>query len=107
MKSKQRRQRQVRWQDMKRRTITLAELIRHYDVFNRSEGKSPATGSFYNEKLTNFIRYLESQGIEPLLDNVGIANVRAFIRYLQEKPKWKRNPGIHTETAKLSPATER
>ena len=90
---------------MKRRTITLAELIRHYDVFNRSEGKSPATGSFYNEKLTNFIRYLESQGIEPLLDNVGIANVRAFIRYLQEKPKWKRNPGIHTETAKLSPAT--
>ncbi|MBW1743357.1 MAG: hypothetical protein JRJ47_07990 [Deltaproteobacteria bacterium] len=75
---------------MKKRQITLQELLRHYDVFNRSEGKSPATGSFYNEKLTNFIRYLKSRGIEPLLNNVGIADVRAFIRYLQEKPKWER-----------------
>jgi len=53
---------------MKRRSITLEELMRHYDVFNRSEGKSPATVYFYNEKLVAFVRFLESQGIDPLLD---------------------------------------
>ncbi|MCP4694972.1 MAG: site-specific integrase, partial [Desulfobacterales bacterium] len=105
MRSRERRQRQVRWKTMKRHSITLEELIRHYEVLNRSEGKSPATVHYYNEKLNAFIRFLEAQGIDPRLTNVGIADVRAFIRYLQEKPRWDRHAKNATETAGLSPAT--
>ena len=37
------RRRNTRWEDMDRSNIDLLVLIRHYEVHNRTEGKSPRT----------------------------------------------------------------
>lgn len=53
--------------------------------FNRSEGKSPKTVSWYNETLEDFIRYLEKEGLAPTLAVADELAVRRYILDLQSK----------------------
>ena len=55
------RRRNTRWEDMDRSNIDLSVLIQHYEVHNRTEGKSPRTVQWYNEVPSMLRLWLESQ----------------------------------------------
>jgi hypothetical protein len=40
----------------------LSVLIKHFEVYNRTEGKSPRTVGWYNEVLGLLYRQLQEQG---------------------------------------------
>ena len=49
-----------RWQKMDRDKIDLLELARHFELYNRTEGKSDKTVIWYNQAITSFYRFLVS-----------------------------------------------
>ena len=63
--------------------LELSTLTRHYEVHNRSEGKSESTVRWYNEVLTLFQEWLEGEGIPTTLSDIGEMEVRAFVLHLQ------------------------
>ena len=83
------RRRNTRWEDMDRSNIDLSVLIRHYEVHNRTEGKSPRTVQWYNEVLSMFYGWLESQGMSTILNTIGEMEVRGFILHVQSRPGLK------------------
>ncbi|MCL5958835.1 MAG: tyrosine-type recombinase/integrase [Chloroflexi bacterium] len=74
-----------RWSDLNPAKLTLASLKEHFEVFNRSEGKSRKTVAWYNETLQDFIRYLERQAIAPILAAADELAVRRYILDLQSR----------------------
>ncbi|MFQ5874075.1 MAG: hypothetical protein ACE5JL_09770 [Dehalococcoidia bacterium] len=50
-----------RREEMDKPDIDLSILIQHFEVHNRSEGKSPRTVQWYNEVLYMFRGWLEEQ----------------------------------------------
>jgi len=100
-----RRLRNQRWEELDKRNIPLEQLIRHYEVYNRSEGKSPRTISWYTDNLTKFTRFLQNGGSPVHLADVGIGEAREFILYLQQKRKWDDSDTIRTRDENLSPYT--
>jgi hypothetical protein len=46
------------WTDLKMSKVELEKLIAHFALGNRSEGKSPATETWYTEMLSNYKRWL-------------------------------------------------
>ena len=47
-----------RWQKMDRDKIDLLDLARHFELYNRTEGKSDKTVIWYNQAITSFYRFL-------------------------------------------------
>lgn len=74
----------------------LALLIQHFEVHNRTEGKSPRTCEWYMEVLGLFSAWLKDQGMATSLSNIGETEVRRFILHLQEKPGIKGPISTHT-----------
>jgi len=70
---------------MDKRGIELNQLIQHFEIFNRSEGKSPMTVKWYSDVLNLFLRWLESEGMSTQLGETGEVEVRSFILHLQER----------------------
>lgn len=77
--------RNLRWEEMDKWKIGLDQLIQHFEIFNRSEGKSPKTIKWYSDVLTIFLRWLESEGMSTEIGAVGEVEVRSFILHLQER----------------------
>ncbi len=77
--------RNYRWQDVNKSGLNLETLAQHFEVFNRSENKSPRTVEWYRQVLALFIRWLQSGGHPTSLGTVGQDEVRGFILHLQEK----------------------
>ena len=77
--------RNIRWEDVDKGDIELRQLIQHFEVFNRSEGKSPRTVSWYSEALNAFLHWLESENRSAKLKDVGENEARAFALYLYDK----------------------
>jgi integrase/recombinase XerC/integrase/recombinase XerD len=69
--------------------IDLSRLIQHFEVHNRSEGKSPRTVGWYNEVLWMFHDWLGAEGLSTTLGSVGDMAARRFILHIQEKPGLK------------------
>ncbi|GAI33387.1 unnamed protein product, partial [marine sediment metagenome] len=99
-----RRQNQ-RWEELDKQSIPLERLIMHYEVYNRSEGKSPRTVSWYTDNLTSFARFLQNGSSPVTLVEAGIEEAREFILYLQKKRKWDDSVTIPTREERLSPYT--
>ena len=70
---------------MDKGNLELEQLIRHFEVYNRSEGKSPYTVKWYNEALNHFLRWLISEKKPTKLREIGEEQVRDFVLYLYEK----------------------
>jgi len=70
---------------MDKGNLELEQLIRHFEVYNRSEGKSPYTVKWYNEALNHFLRWLTSENKSTRLREIGEEQVRDFVLYLYEK----------------------
>lgn len=85
-----------RWEQLDKSDIELSILKQHFDVHNRTEGKSPRTVGWYNEVLGMFLSWLEREGLPTDLKSVGENEVRQFILYLQGKPGTKGPMSTHT-----------
>ena len=68
---------------MKARIVNLAELVRYYDAYNRSEGKSPSTLRWYNQVLRLFLEWLTETGRSTNLKDIDEFCVREFILGVQ------------------------
>lgn len=77
--------RNMRWEEVNKGHLELSQLIQHFEVFNRSEGKSTSTVTWYSEVLHVFLKWLISEGRSTNLSEVGEKEVRAFILHLYEK----------------------
>jgi len=80
-----------RWEEMEKDSVELEDLIRHYELYNRTEGKSPETIKWYNVVLDLFHRYLVESHKSTRLGDLGELEVREFILSLQERGRWERN----------------
>ena len=78
-----------RWETMDKSNTELTKLMLHFEVHNRTEGKSPRTVEWYNDVLGLLSRWLESEGIPATLGNLDEMVIRRFILYLQSRPGCK------------------
>jgi len=83
-----------RWEEMDKDSVELSQLARHFELYNRTEGKSLKTIDWYNQTLKQFHRFLIESEKPTVLGELGEPEVREFIRYLQERKKWKDNPYV-------------
>ncbi len=91
-----------RWEDVDKDSIELKVLAQHFELFNRTEGKSQKTIRWYNLALRLFENFLiESEKSTKLVD-LDESTVREFILYLQGKNRWQDNPYVPTQLNKLA-----
>lgn len=72
----------TRWSKMRKDNIPFTKLRAAYVVYNKTAGKSPATVSWYEQKLELFQRFL---GADATLTDVNVATVRTFVADLQDR----------------------
>jgi site-specific recombinase XerD len=89
----------------KRHTPTLSELISRYELSNVSDGKSPKTVTWYSEILHSFGKYLDARRQTQNLSSFTIENLRGYILYLRQKPKYEGHPYIAEQDKPVSPKT--
>jgi len=70
---------------MDKENIHLQELIRYFDTYNRSEGKSPFTLRWYRETLNTFLRWLVETERPVTLGSIDENGVREFILWMQAR----------------------
>lgn len=75
----------TRWETMDKTNIPLAKLIDYFETYNRSEGKSPKTVTWYGEALHMFLDWLSEIGHPTNLGSVGEMEAREFILWLQNR----------------------
>ena len=78
--------RNLRWEEIDKSQTDLSVLLQHFEVHNKTEGKSPRTVGWYNEVLGMFIRWLREDGSSTAIGDIDEYTVRRFILYVQEKP---------------------
>ena len=88
--------RRVRRRGVNRNQPELSTLARHFEVHNRSEGKSGRTVEWYNEVLTLFHDWLEGEGLPTSLDHIWEEEVREFILHLQTRKGLWGDASSHT-----------
>jgi hypothetical protein len=84
-----------RRQAMEKGKTPLGKLAKHFETYNRSEGKSPKTVVWYSGILRYLGDYLKAQGLPDDLDHLEVDVVREFIVHLQTKKKWDGHPGLN------------
>jgi len=87
---------------MEKDSIELGVLAKHFELFNRTEGKSSQTVDWYNLTLKQFHRFLIESEKSTRLCELGEPEVREFILYLQERKKWKDNPYVVNQKGRLA-----
>jgi len=85
--------------------IELSALVKHFELFNRTEGKSRGTILWYNMVLRQFQRFLQTKGKSSALGDLDEMVVREFISHLQEKRRGEDNPYMPPTDAGLAPMT--
>lgn len=81
-----------RWHELEKGDIPLEKLARHYEAYNRSEGKSPRTIEWYSRVIAYLARYLKQEGYSAQLSDIDMPIVREFILHLQTKTRWTNHP---------------
>lgn len=87
--------------------LTIGELVSRYELSNIAEGKSPKTITWYSDILRSFISYLKLEGRGQDMSLFTIDNVRRYVLYLQDKPKFLGHPYTPVRTRLVSPHTVR
>ena len=85
-----------RWEDLDKSMIDLSVLMQHYEVHNRTEGKSPRTVGWYNEVLGMLIKWLEDGRLPTSIGAINEDIIRQFILYIQERPGINGKLSSHT-----------
>jgi len=76
------RKKNLRWEEMDKSNTDLSVLMQHFEVNNRTEGKSPKTVGWYNEVLGLFIRWLGEDGSSTAIGDIDENTVRRFILHI-------------------------
>ena len=79
------RRRNLQWGGLKMAELELDTLILHFEQSNKAEGKSPKTVSRYSEMLNDFAKFPQVRGINTILAEFDVNNVREFIAHTQCK----------------------
>ena len=95
-----RSRRNLKWQDMDKGNIHLADLIKYFDTYNRSDGKSPYTLRWYRQTLSTFLGWLIETSHPVALGLIDEDTVREFILWLQER-------SVHGHKMKVSSVNNR
>ena len=69
-------------------SIPLERLARHFEAYNRSEGKSHQTVIWYSRVVRYFGDYLKERQLTDTLDNLSVDLARDFVLHLQTRRKW-------------------
>lgn len=69
-------------------SIPLERLARHFEAYNRSEGKSHQTVIWYSRVVRYFGDYLKERQLADTLDNLSVDLARDFVLHLQTRRKW-------------------
>ena len=88
--------RNLRWEEIDKSKTDLSVLIQHFEVHNKTEGKSPRTVGWYIEVLGMFIKWLREDGSSTAIGDIDEYLVRRFILHIQEKPGIKGRMSTHT-----------
>ena len=72
----------------------LSVLARHFELYNRTEGKSLETIDWYNQALKQLVLFLGRTGRSTLLADLGETEVRELILHLQGRRRWQDNPYV-------------
>jgi site-specific recombinase XerD len=91
-----------RWQELEKDNIPFEKLTQHFEAYNRSEGKSPATVEWYSRVLRYFDNYLNEHNLPSTLGDLNIFVVREFVLYLQTRKKWTGHPSMPPSKANLA-----
>jgi integrase/recombinase XerD len=83
----------------------LSTLTPGYQLYARSEGRSPRTIEILTSSIASLESFLDSQGVPPNTATIGPAEMRAFILYLQEKRCYSQHPYAPPQTRRLSAHT--
>jgi integrase/recombinase XerC len=70
---------------MDKSQFRLPELIQHFDTYNRTDGKSPATLHWYHQNLGAFLNWLIANGRPVNLGSVDEDVVREYILWYQDR----------------------
>ncbi len=99
------RPRNRRWEQVDKDSVELSTLARHFELHNRTEGKSPRTVEWYRLVLRLFQRFLIESEKPTNLGELWEPEVREFILYLQDKKKWQDNPCMPTRQTGIAAIT--
>ena len=75
-----------RWEHMNGTSAELSAVMRHFDVHNRTEGKSDRTCQWYMEVLSMFHDWLRLRELPTDLRLIGEHDVREFILEIKKRP---------------------
>ena len=91
---------------MDRSHTELSVLKHHYQVHNRTEGKSPCTVEWYDEVLGLLLRWLKEEGRPTNLGAIDEMVIREFLLYLKGRPGTK-GPTLASSTMynRVSPSS--
>ncbi len=88
--------RNLRWEEMDKSKTELSVFMQHFEVHNRTEGKSPRTVGWYNEALGMFTKWLKEGKSSTEIGDIDENMVRRFILQIQEKPGINGPTSTHT-----------
>ena len=71
---------------MDRSATDLSVLIKHFEIHNRTEGKSPHTVTWYNLTLDLLRQWLVGENRPTDIGSIGEMDIREFILYYQNRP---------------------
>ena len=94
-----------RWEELEKGHTSLEKLIKHFEAYNRSEGKSPRTVEYYSKVLNYYLQYLEAKGYSTSLKDLTREVAREFVLHLQTRPKWEGHRNESSTGANLSPVS--
>ena len=73
----------------------LKTLAASFLTCKEVEGRSPRTISWYRDILARFCRYVDDNTPDATLDDIGLAEAREFVHYLQTgTERWQYHPAI-------------
>jgi site-specific recombinase XerD len=79
-------------------SYNLARLTESYAHCLASEGKSPKTIEWYTANLKRFTKFLDDSHFSDIVTEVGKAEARQFISYLQtDVRRWENHPNIRDD----------
>jgi site-specific recombinase XerD len=94
-----------RWETMNKSNTPLEKLSLQYEAFNRTEGKSDKTVSWYNHVLHRLSDFLKDNGYSELLQDLDLELIRTYILHLQKRQRYAGHPYISQQNAGLSAVT--
>ncbi len=84
------------------RTNQLSELLEGYCLSARSEGKSPSTIAIVEASVRYLDEFLTSHDLSINIADIGVEELRRFVVYLRERPRFAHHRFTHPQGGHLS-----